>query len=466
MAIPLDKWLVMALLTILSIFLGLIPYMMVRRRKYLPISLNSSTYKVILTMLSCFGAGVLFSTSMLHLLPEVRESFAEIPSVWTTFDKHFPLAEVVVICGFCLIYIVEEVAHFIMVDGHHGHHHHINTVARHNSIAHGVPIPNVKGSTASRGSIVNHLPTNPSICITVPDEEEGKKEGDQHNKMSSITDSTGTSMEEEQCPDDNSNFATSLRTFLALIALSFHAIMEGVAIGLQVKMTFTFLFWEKVWCPLNNSWKFDFLKSAFLSFFGSYYYNFYFFDGDILSSFNWQAIFCVWHLHNTYILYEYVLQSKGSRKGLTYLRIIKNTLTNLGRRKSWIFKMFFFSPQDSTNVWVMFGAIASHKFVISFCMGMELVASQTKVLTYLFSIIFFAVISPVGIIIGSLLASDDSTQSVPVTVIEVRKSKIYSLDRASIYWDTHYYSTTFYSILWVSSIDKMNCECSLFTSRD
>lgn len=128
--------------------------------------------------------------------------------------------------------------------------------------------------------------------------------------------------------------------------------------------------------------------------------------------------------------------------------------------------MFFFSPQDSTNVWVMFGAIASHKFVISFCMGMELVASQTKVLTYLFSIIFFAVISPVGIIIGSLLASDDSTQSVPVTVIEVRKSKIYSLDRASIYWDTHYYSTTFYSILWVSSIDKMNCECSLFTSRD
>lgn len=246
MAIPLDKWLVMALLTILSIFLGLIPYMMVRRRKYLPISLNSSTYKVILTMLSCFGAGVLFSTSMLHLLPEVRESFAEIPSVWTTFDKHFPLAEVVVICGFCLIYIVEEVAHFIMVDGHHGHHHHINTVARHNSIAHGVPIPNVKGSTASRGSIVNHLPTNPSICITVPDEEEGKKEGDQHNKMSSITDSTGTSMEEEQCPDDNSNFATSLRTFLALIALSFHAIMEGVAIGLQVKMTFTFLFWEKV----------------------------------------------------------------------------------------------------------------------------------------------------------------------------------------------------------------------------
>lgn len=238
MAISLDKWLVMALLTILSVFLGMVPYMMVRRRKYLFISLNSSTYKVILTILSCFGAGVLFSTSMLHLLPEVRESFAEIPSVWTTLDSHFPLAEVVVICGFCLIYIVEEVAHFIMVDGHHGHHHHINTVARHNSIAHAVPIPNVKGSTASRGSIVNHLPANPSICITVPDEDE-KMEGDHRNKMSSITDSAGTSME-EQCPDDNSNFATSLRTFLALIALSFHAIMEGVAIGLQVKTTFTF----------------------------------------------------------------------------------------------------------------------------------------------------------------------------------------------------------------------------------
>lgn len=70
----------------------------------------------------------------------------------------------------------------------------------------------------------------------------------------------------------------------------------------------------------------------------------------------------------------------------------------------------------------MFGAVASHKFVISFCMGMELVTSQTKLLAYLASILFFAILSPVGIIIGSLLASDETTDSVAVTVIEVIKT--------------------------------------------
>ncbi|CAL8074490.1 unnamed protein product [Orchesella dallaii] len=297
MSISAEKWLVMAVLTALSIFLGLIPYILVRRTKAM-LNTDSTKYKVILTILSCFGAGVLFSTSFLHLLPEVRESFNEIPEVWTTFDDHFPVAEVVVICGFCLIYIIEEIAHFIMVDGHHGHHHHMNTVARHNSIAHGLPIPNVKGAVIDARNTTN-AQNGPSICITMSDSS---------NDLTIIRTGARSSIDctsqVEECPDDDKSFASSLRTFLALIALSFHAIVEGVAIGLQ----------------------------------------------------------------------------------------------------------------DSSNVWMMFGAVASHKFVISFCMGMELVASQTRIVTYISSIVFFAVISPVGIIIGSVLSSN--VNSLPVTVIE------------------------------------------------
>lgn len=52
-----------------------------------------------------------------------------------------------------------------------------------------------------------------------------------------ITNDSGTDKsdnEEEECPDDKSSLASSFRALMALIALSFHAIAEGVAIGIQV----------------------------------------------------------------------------------------------------------------------------------------------------------------------------------------------------------------------------------------
>ena len=42
--------------------------------------------------------------------------------------------------------------------------------------------------------------------------------------------------------------------------------------------------------------------------------------------------------------------------------------------------------EDTAGVWTLFAAIASHKFVISFCMGVELVSvgrDRTNSLTYL-----------------------------------------------------------------------------------
>ncbi|ENN70945.1 zinc transporter ZIP3 [Dendroctonus ponderosae] len=59
----------------------------------------------------------------------------------------------------------------------------------------------------------------------------------------------------------------------------------------------------------------------------------------------------------------------------------------------------------SGNVWYMFGAVAAHKLVIAFCIGVELVASQMKtflVVTYVFT---FAVVSPLGIGIGMAISN-------------------------------------------------------------
>jgi zinc transporter ZupT len=104
-----------------------------------------------------------------------------------------------------MIYVVEEVAHFIMVEGHSGHHHHHHntTVARHNSIAHG---------------------------ITLPIENHHNKECD--NSKNNIDLDSEASI--EQCPDEEQSLASSIRAIIALIALSFHAVVEGVAIGIKV----------------------------------------------------------------------------------------------------------------------------------------------------------------------------------------------------------------------------------------
>lgn len=57
----------------------------------------------------------------------------------------------------------------------------------------------------------------------------------------------------------------------------------------------------------------------------------------------------------------------------------------------------------------MFAAVAVHKFVIAFCIGMELITSNT---TYWLCIVYvctFAVVSPIGIGIGMCLTAGEET---------------------------------------------------------
>lgn len=52
----------------------------------------------------CFGGGVLLSSCMLHMIPEVRESLSVLE-----LKTEFPVPEFIVCCGFFLVYIVEEI---------------------------------------------------------------------------------------------------------------------------------------------------------------------------------------------------------------------------------------------------------------------------------------------------------------------------------------------------------------------
>merc|ERR1712029_1064800 len=53
-----------------------------------------------------------------------------------------------------------------------------------------------------------------------------------------------------------------------------------------------------------------------------------------------------------------------------------------------------------SSVWYLFFAVASHKFVISFCIGMQFVSSGIKTILNIIFISTFSLISPIGAGIG------------------------------------------------------------------
>lgn len=72
------------------LFLGLLPAFFNRTRRRRP--------QFSVSAMLCFGAGVLLATSLVHMLPEVRENLGD-------------RSEVIYCLGFFIVYIVDELVH-------------------------------------------------------------------------------------------------------------------------------------------------------------------------------------------------------------------------------------------------------------------------------------------------------------------------------------------------------------------
>ncbi|KAI4495217.1 hypothetical protein M0804_001418 [Polistes exclamans] len=73
---------------------------------------------------------------------------------------------------------------------------------------------------------------------------------------------------------------------------------------------------------------------------------------------------------------------------------------------------------SASYVWYMFAAVAAHKFVIAFCIGVELTAAKTRRYLSIIYVCTFAIVSPLGIGIGMILVGGESAAaSGPLAVI-------------------------------------------------
>lgn len=72
----------------------------------------------------------------------------------------------------------------------------------------------------------------------------------------------------------------------------------------------------------------------------------------------------------------------------------------------------------SATVWYMFGAVAAHKLVLAFCVGVELIVAKTQKWLAFVYVFTFAAVSPIGIGIGILISGESETTGLVSAILQ------------------------------------------------
>ncbi|KAK1128805.1 hypothetical protein K0M31_019953 [Melipona bicolor] len=257
------KGVTMVILCTVSITMGILPMQVAKQLKWNTSSVENPRSTRLVSLLLGFGGGVLFCTTFLHLLPEVKEGLEHLTAEGKLPELSFSLAETLTCAGFFIMYLVEESVHT----------HLRKKQARREGSS--------KDVTKSTNELVENGQTLPN-CVS----------GHSHYN------SHGHSHHLPVIMDEKDDFViSSLRGLLIVLGLSVHELFEGLAIGLE---------------------------------------------------------------------------------------------------------------SSASYVWYMFAAVAAHKFVIAFCIGLELIASNTRRYLSVIYVCTFAVVSPLGIGIGMCLVGGES----------------------------------------------------------
>jgi len=298
----LTKLVTSLILGIVCLAIGLIAFGL-RRALGLSVVQPKRKQIVFTSLLLCFGAGVLLCTALLHIMPEVREGLeAHSKSLGVNW-----LPDLVFCAGFFLIYLVEEGVQQVLHCTTHTEQFHRSLTLRRTS-----KVDCVEDSTCNKAEIsdtcsqVSECPTKDCHRdMEIPPSESSSQGGASPPpgiSSNSLNNLTGQ-LHHHHVPLSTPG---PIRDVFTVLALSIHAVFEGLAVGLE---------------------------------------------------------------------------------------------------------------SSSSSVWTMFAAIASHKFVITFCVSLELLQAGTSTVGFSLALITFSLVSPMGIGIGmaiSELSSSDSQMIVSI----------------------------------------------------
>ncbi|XP_060845045.1 zinc transporter ZIP2-like [Rhopalosiphum padi] len=244
---------------------------------------SASESSPIVSLLLCFGGGVLLFTTFLHLQPEVRESVVRLQRAHRLPDGHGTenLGDLIFCVGFFLVFIIDQIVHAVLdglyggADGQEMLHRSMSLRRRDNPAA-AAARPNEIGEEQYRSL---------SWEMTLPARQQGNAaQQRQQPRRGEVCNTVN-----RRPPKANGQ---SFRGLFAVLALSFHEVFEGLAIGLEERVD---------------------------------------------------------------------------------------------------------------HMWYLFFAVATHKLIIAFCIGLELAWLETKKAVLVAYVATFAVVTPVGIAIGMML---------------------------------------------------------------
>ena len=94
---------------------GVLPLLGVRKG-WLKDSETQQTQRMInlFSVLLCFGGGVILTSCLTHMLPDVNEVFISAVNSNSFPDSGLPVPEILVLAGFLMIYFLEELLHNLL----------------------------------------------------------------------------------------------------------------------------------------------------------------------------------------------------------------------------------------------------------------------------------------------------------------------------------------------------------------
>jgi len=245
-----SKVIAMLLTGLVPIIMGLIPW---KAGKFL--DSNNIRHQIIVSSLLCYGGGVLLGVSILHMLPEVRETLEKV------FPSEHALAETILCVGFFMIYIIEEFVHFgcdRSLQHDHCEDDHTRSIAVHRAFSTqrtncdagelspeaGTSECSPKCRSLSTSDAVASYQTPPAIAererpVEEPARGASSSSGNNYNTFSSGGSSSSSSDPENQSANAalvhsaGEGHTSAIRDFLTVLALSLHAVFEGLAVGLE-----------------------------------------------------------------------------------------------------------------------------------------------------------------------------------------------------------------------------------------
>ena len=197
--------------------------------------------RLLLSCTLCFGGGVLLATSILHMLPETRESM----------PTH---AELVFACGFLFLYLVDESVHYFWNDADRGsdsqHRESRNWVAGHQANRCGSHSHQVDYSPSARTirhvSVSEVNPKSPYQSNYSENGTDGNWKSTTYGALQYAPSAPTPFCNEDAtflCHGSHSEPSADSSTSLVglLLALTVHSVLEGLAIGLQKATSEVFL---------------------------------------------------------------------------------------------------------------------------------------------------------------------------------------------------------------------------------